>query len=121
VETGTSPEPGNRRGLLLMSYGYYTMMTMNTDRRVLKSDETPENMPDKERIAFLQEWLDFNAHSGRYEVDGDELVWYRDISENPKEVDTVSRLKFERRDELLVIMFTLANGDQYEWVWRQIR
>jgi hypothetical protein len=121
VETGFSPEKGNRKGLLQMSYGYYSMMTMNEDRRVLGPDENPDTMPDKEKIAYLEEWLDVNAHSGRYEVDGDQLVWYRDISENPKEVGTVSRLNYEMRDDLLVISFTLGNGDKYEWIWKQIR
>jgi hypothetical protein len=121
VETGFSPEKGNRKGLLQMANGYYSMMTMNADRRVLGPDEKIEDMADGDQIAYLQEWLDVNAHSGRYEVDGDTLVWYRDISENPKEVGTVSRLQFERRDDLLIISFTLRNGDKYEWIWRQIR
>jgi len=121
VETGYSPEKGNRKGLLQMAYGYYSMMTMNEDRRVLGPGESLDTMADKEKIAYLEEWLDVNAHSGRYEVDGDQLVWYRDISENPKEVGTVSRLNYELRDDLLVISFTLGNGDKYEWIWRQLR
>ena len=121
VETGFSPEKGNRKGLLQMANGYYSMMTMNADRRVLGPDEKLDEMANEEKIAYLQEWLDVNAHSGRYEVDGDELVWYRDISENPREVGTVSRLKFEQGDGLLVISFTLRNGDKYEWIWRRIR
>ena len=55
------------------------------------------------------------------EVDGDTLVWHRDISEDPKEVGTTSRLKFEVRGNELVIHFTLPNGDRYEWVWRKLR
>jgi hypothetical protein len=121
VETGFSPEKGNRKGLLQMANGHYSMMTMNTDRRVLGPDEKLEDMAEVEQIAYLQEWLDVNAHSGRYEVDGDMLVWYRDISENPKEVGTVSRLNYEMRDDLLVISFTLPNNDKYEWIWRRIR
>jgi hypothetical protein len=62
-----------------------------------------------------------NAHAGRYEVDGQTLVWHRDINEDPTQVETTSRLAFERRDDLLVISFGLPNGDRYEWVWRKIR
>ena len=58
--------------------------------------------------------------AGRYEADGAMLVWYRDISENPQEVGTVSRLGFEKKDDLLVIFFTLPNGDRYDWVWREV-
>ena len=121
VETGFSPEKGDRKGLLQMANGHYSMMTMNADRRVLAADEKIEDMPEHQQIAYLQEWLDVNAHSGRYEVDGDQLVWYRDISENPKEVGTISRLNYELRDNLLVISFNLRNGDKYEWVWKRIR
>lgn len=121
VETGSSPEQGNRKGLLLMAYGYYSMMTMNENRRVLGAGERLDTLPDKEKIAYLEEWLDVDAHSGRYEVDGDQLVWHRDVSENPKEVGTVSRLGYALMDDLLVISFKLPNGDRYEWKWRQIR
>ena len=72
------------------------------------------------QVAYLLERLDINGHTGRYEVDGELLVWYRDISENPQEVGTVSRLGFAEKDRLLIIFFTLPNGDRYEWVWRRL-
>ena len=120
MRTGESPEAANRQGLLILAYGHYSMMTMNPERRTLAAGEQLEDMPQNEQIAFLQEWLDINGHTGRYEVDGDELVWHRDISENPREVGTTSRLKFEARDDLLIISFTLPNGDRYEWTWRRL-
>jgi len=120
TRTGESPEAANRQGLLILAHGHYSMMTMNPQRRVLGNDEKLEDLPQAEQLAFLQEWLDINGHTGRYEVDGDELVWHRDISENPREVGTTSRLKFERRQDLLVISFTLPNGDLYAWTWRRI-
>ena len=117
--TGESPEAVDRQGLLIMAHGHYSMMTMKPDRRVIEDDALLA-MPADEQIAYLREWLDINGHTGRFKVDGDTLTWYRDISENPKEVGTVSRLKFEWRDELLVIYFTLPNGDRYDWIWRRI-
>jgi hypothetical protein len=119
TRTGESPEAANRQGLLIMAHGHYSMMTMNPDRRFIPSDEV-ETMPAQEQISYLQEWLDINGHTGRYEVEGDTLTWYRDVSENPREVGTTSNLKFEWRDDLLVIYFTLPNGDRYDWVWRPI-
>lgn len=119
TRTGESPEALNREGLLIMAHGHYSMMTQNPDRRVLGPDEKLEQMSDAEQIAYLEEWLDVNAHSGRFETDGDTLIWYRDISENPKEVGTVSRLKFKRANDQLVIYFTLPNGDRYDWVWQE--
>lgn len=120
TRTGESPEAANRQGLLILAHGHYSMMTMNPDRRVLNRDQKLEDMSQDQQIAFLQEWLDVNAHTGRYEVEGNALTWYRDISENPREVGTTSRLNFAQRDDLLVISFTLPNGDTYEWAWRRL-
>jgi hypothetical protein len=121
TRTGESPEASNRDGLLIMAHGYYAMMTQNPERRVLAPDEKLEQMSEADQIAYLKEWLDVNAHSGRYATDGDTLIWYRDISENPQEVGTVSRLGFAQADDQLVIYFTLPNGDRYDWVWQRIR
>lgn len=120
TRTGESPEAADRQGLLILAHGHYSMMTMNPDRRVLNSEEKLDDLPQDEQIAYLKEWLDINAHSGRYEVEGNALTWYRDISENPREVGTTSRLNFEQRDDLLVISFTLPNGDRYDWTWRRV-
>jgi len=119
TRTGESPEAANRKGLLIMAHGHYSMMTMNPERRFIPNDEV-EALPLNGQISYLQEWLDINGHTGRYEVDGDTLTWYRDISENPREVGTTSNLKFEWRDDFLVIYFTLPNGDRYDWIWRLI-
>ena len=120
TRTGESPEAANRQGLLILAHGHYSMMTMNPDRRVLIRGEKLDDLSQDEQIAYLKEWLDINAHSGRYEVEGSALTWYRDISENPREVGTTSRLNFDKRDDLLVISFTLPNGDTYEWAWRRL-
>lgn len=103
-----------------MAHGHYSMMTMNEGRRVLQQGESVDSMTDAEKVAYYEDWLDVNAHSGRYETDNGQLVWYRDVSENPREVGTTSRLDYEFRDDLLVISFTLPNGDHYEWIWRRL-
>jgi hypothetical protein len=119
TRTGESPEALNRKGLLIMAHGHYSMMTMNPDRRFIPDDDVA-SLPASEQIAYLREWLDINGHTGRYEATGGKLTWHRDISENPREVDTVSNLNYEWRDDHLVIWFTLPNGDRYDWVWRQL-
>jgi hypothetical protein len=121
VQTGESPEAANRRGLLILGHGHYSMMTIQPERRKLERGQKLEEMDKDAQIEFLQEWLDINAHSGRYEVEGDTLVWHRDLSEDPREVGTTSRLKYEVRDDLLVIKFGLSSGAQYEWVWKKVR
>lgn len=119
TRTGESPEAANRQGLLIMAHGHYSMMTMNPERRFVEKEEQAA-MAAADEIAYLQQWLDINGHTGRYAVEGDTLIWHRDISENPREVGTESRLKFEWKDALLVIYFTLPNGDRYDWVWRRL-
>jgi hypothetical protein len=121
ITTGEEAEAANRRGLLIMAHGYYSMMTMRPDRQKLEPGQKRTDMSEPDQIAFLEQWLDINAHCGPLEVEEDTLVWHRDISEDPKEVDTVSRLKYEMRGDQLVIKFGLPNGNQYEWVWRKLR
>lgn len=120
TRTGESPEAANRLGLLILANGHYSMMTMNPERTAIARGESIDDWPAAEQIAYYQQWLDINAHSGRYEIDGTELVWYRDISEDPGEVGTESRLGFEQDGDLLVLFFTLGNGDRYDWLWRRI-
>lgn len=119
TRTGESPEALNREGLLIMAHGHYSMLTQNPERQVLTPDEQSELSKDEE-IRFLRNWLDINAHSGRFDATDGKLTWYRNISEDPKEVGTVSQLGYETDDDRLVIFFTLPNGDRYDWVWRRI-
>ena len=120
LTTGQALDP-TQRGLLIMAQGYYSMMTIKPDRPILEQGKRPEDLPKDDQIAFLHEWLKLNAHTGPYEVEGDTLIWHRDLSENPREVGTVSRLPYQLRDDLLVIHFNLSNGSRWEWKWRKIR
>ena len=119
VATGESPEALNRQGLLIFGHGHYAMMTQNPERRVLSRAEVDALSPADE-LEFRREWLDVNAHSGRFETDVDQLTWYRDLSEDPREVGTVSRLHYKLEGEQLTIWFTLPNGDRYDWIWRRV-
>lgn len=121
VLTGQSPEALNRQGLLIMTEGYYAMMTQNADRHLLTKIEKIDNSSMKEKNNYLDLWLAINAHSGRYKVEGDSLIWYRDISENPKEIDTITKLKFIQKEDQLILYFTLSNGDRYDWVWKKMQ
>ena len=97
----------------------YMLQAIRTSKNA-ENEEQQASMAAADEIAYLKQWLDINGHTGRYEVDDDALIWHRDISENPREVGTISRLNFEWRDALLVIYFTLPNGDRYDWIWRRL-
>ena len=120
TRTGQSPEAIDRQGLLIMTEGYYAMMTQNADRHLLTKIEKTDRFSMKEKNDYLELWLAINAHSGRYKVEGDTLIWYRDISENPKEIGTITKLKFTQKKDRLILYFTLSNGDRYDWVWEKI-
>ena len=117
IGTGQSPEAIDRQGLLIMTEGYYAMMTQNADRHLLAKIDSPSM---KEKNNYLELWLAINAHSGRYKIEGDTLIWYRDISENPKEIGTITKLKFTQKEDQLILYFALSNGDRYDWVWKKI-
>jgi len=119
TRTGDSPEAANRQGLLIFGSGHYAMMTQNPERRVLSRQELAALGPDEE-LEFRREWLDINAHSGRFETDGEKLTWYREISEDPREVGTTSNLNYAIDGDTLTIWFTLPNGDRYDWVWIRV-
>lgn len=119
TRTGKSPEAANRVGLLLIAHGHYSMMTMNPERRVLSRDAA-NALPPPEKLEYLEEWLDVNAHSGRIELDDQTLTWHRQISEDPREVGTTTQLGWRIDDDTLVLSFTLPNGDRYDWTWRRI-
>ncbi|MEQ8207470.1 MAG: lipocalin-like domain-containing protein [Woeseia sp.] len=118
VRTGDSPEAANRVGLLILGQGHYSMMTMNPERRVLSRDEA-KSLPADEKISYLEEWLDINAHSGRYEIDSETLVWHREFSEDPREVGSTTSLHWRTDGNLLILSFTLGNGDRYDWTWQR--
>ena len=101
IRTGKSPEALDRQGLLIMVDGYYAMMTQNADRHLLSKFD---NLPMKEKNNYLELWLAINAHSGRYKVEGNTLIWYRDISENPKEIGTITKLKLTQKEEICSLL-----------------
>ena len=95
------------------------MMTMNPERRVLSRDAANALAPP-EKLEYLEEWLDVNAHSGRIEFTDQTLTWHRQISEDPREVGTTTQLGWRLDKDLLILSFTLPNGDRYDWTWRRI-
>ena len=119
ARTGESPEAANRVGLLHIAHGHYSMMTMNPERRVLSRDAANALAPP-EKLEYLEEWLDVNAHSGRIEFTDQTLTWHRQISEDPREVGTTTQLGWRLDKDLLILSFTLPNGDRYDWTWRRI-
>ena len=120
LSTGKQLDP-NQKGLMIVAHGYYSMMTINPDRPKLERGQRLDDMADEDQIAHMKAWLQMNGHTGPIEVKADTLIWYRNLSENPQEVGTVSRLPYELRDGNLVIHFGLGNNSRWEWIWRRVK
>jgi hypothetical protein len=67
VRTGASLEAADRQGLLIMTRGYYSMMTTNPNRCALDNDELAL-LNHEQELENLKEWLDINDHTGRYDA-----------------------------------------------------
>lgn len=119
ARTGESPEAADRKGLLIIAHGHYAMMTMNPERQALSREEAAA-LSEADELAYLRQWLDINAHSGPMTVDGEQLTWHRNISEDPREVGTTTTLGWRIDAAHLVLSFTLPNGDRYDWTWRRV-
>ena len=120
LTSGEQLDP-KQKGLMIIGHGYYSMMTINPDRPKLERGQKLDEMPADEQIAHMKSWLQMNGHMGPIEVKSDTLIWHRNLSENPQEVGTISRLPYELRDENLVIHFGLGNSSRWEWIWRKIK
>ena len=120
TSTGNQLDAG-QKGLMIIAHGYYSMMTINPDRPKLERGQRMEDLPEAEQITFMKAWLEMNGHTGPYEVKADTLIWYRHLSENPREVGTTSRLPYTIKDGQLILHFNLANGSRWEWVWRKVK
>jgi hypothetical protein len=118
--TGTQLDAG-QIGLLIIAHGYYSMITMKPDRPLLAQGQRMDDLPDKDQIEFMKSWLEMNGHTGPCEVKSDTLIWHRNISENPREVGTTTRLPYLVKDGQLVLHFNLANDSRWEWAWRKIK
>ncbi len=120
LTSGQQLDP-TQKGLMIVGHGYYAMMTINPDRPKLERGQRLDDLPPDKQIAHMKSWLQMNGHTGPIEVKADTLIWYRNLSENPQEVGTVSRLPYELKDGNLVIHFDLGNSSRWEWIWRKVK
>ena len=120
TSTGTQLDAG-QIGLLIIAHGYYSMITMKPDRPILAGGQRMDDLSDEEQIIFMKSWLEMNGHTGPCEVKSDTLIWHRNISENPREVGTITRLPYAVKEGHLVLHFNLSNDSRWEWVWRKIK
>lgn len=78
--TITTPQPG----LLIFTKGYYSGMavTAGQPRPTFEPAKDPQNLTDAEKIARYDQWRQFLANAGKYEVKGSTLLLHAMVAKN---------------------------------------
>jgi hypothetical protein len=70
--TNSNPQPG----LIIFTRGYYSqvMVTGAQPRATVEPAKDPQNLTDAEKIARYDQWNQFTANSGTYEIKGSTII-----------------------------------------------
>jgi Lipocalin-like domain len=82
----TSPQPG----LLIFTKGYYSGMSVrsNQPRNAAAPAKDPNNLTDAEKIARYEQWAQFIANAGTYELKGSTLTMHAMVAKSPDVMNT---------------------------------
>jgi hypothetical protein len=89
----TNPQPG----LIIFTKGYYSGMAVTADqpRPAVAPAKDPRNLTDAEKIARFEQWNQFIANAGTYEVNGSTLVLHALVAKSQERMTTAQNLTFE--------------------------
>lgn len=95
--TVTTPQPG----LLIFTKGYYSGMavTAGQPRPAAEAPKDPQNLTDAEKIARYDQWRQFIANAGTYEVKGSTLLMHAIVAKNPNVMTSTTPLTWELKIE----------------------
>jgi hypothetical protein len=93
----TSPQPG----LLIFTKGYYSNIAVAADqpRAAVAPAKDPRNLTDAEKIARYEQWSQFLANAGTYEVKGSTLTLQAMVAKNVQVMTTASTIIWELKQE----------------------
>ncbi len=93
----TSPQPG----LLIFTKGYYSGMAVTADqpRAAVAPAKDPRNLTDAEKIARYEQWRQFIANAGTYEVKGSTLTMHAMVAKNVDVMTTAATQTWELKPE----------------------
>ena len=80
-------------GLTIFSRGYYSLIRDNNvgPRPQAPAPRDPARLTDAEKLALYQEWANFGAQAGTYELKGDILVTHADIAKSVRGVGLIEQ------------------------------
>lgn len=95
--TITTPQPG----LLIFTKGYYSGMAVTAAQPRPAADEPKDaqNLTDVEKIARYDQWRQFIANAGKYEVKGSTLLMHAMVAKNPNVMTSTTPLTWELKME----------------------
>jgi hypothetical protein len=93
----TSPQPG----LLIFTKGYYSTIAVAADqpRSQFAPAKDPRNLTDAEKIARYEQWSQFIANAGTYEVKGSTLTMHAMVAKNVEVMTTAATITWELKQE----------------------
>ena len=106
----TSPQPG----LLIFTRGYYSgiAVTATQPRTAAAPAKDPANLTDAEKIARYEQWRQFIANAGTYEVKGSTLTMNRMVAKNPEAMTTNTTQTWEIKLEGSNTFWLIPSADR---------
>jgi hypothetical protein len=70
--TNSNPQPG----LIIFTRGYYSQVVVpgGEPRAAVAPAKDPQNLTDAEKLALYEQWRQFAANSGTYEIKGSTII-----------------------------------------------
>jgi len=78
--TNSNPQPG----LIIFTKGYYSQVLVpgGEPRTAVEPAKDPQNLTDAEKIALFEQWRQFTANSGTYEIKGTTIIRRAIVAKN---------------------------------------
>jgi hypothetical protein len=108
--TNSAPQPG----LIIFTRGYYSqvMVTGDQPRAEYAPAKDPQNLTDAEKVARFEQWRQFAANSGTYEIKGSTLTRRPTVAKNAQFMGAQAAVTQEFKLEGPNTLWLIPTGDQ---------
>jgi len=110
TRTISNPQPG----LVIFTRGYYSQISVTAEqpRTAVEPAKDPQNLTDAEKMARYEQWRQFAANAGTYEIKGTTLVLHALVAKNVQVMTTQTPLEvtFKLEGNTLLLAFPPGLG-----------
>jgi hypothetical protein len=108
--TVSNPQPG----LIIFTKGYFagTAVAGQQERAAVAAAKDPQNLTDAEKIARYEQWRNFIATSGAYEIKGSTLIMRPIVAKEVGAMTSGAQLTWEFKLEDAKTLRLTPTGDQ---------